>query len=541
MPRRRKPGTGGSRRKALPGGGGVPAPGGTIDRYFLLFDMAPVPYALVDGKGKILEANLALCSLVERTRSYLTGLPMVMLVAEADRAFYLDHMRRCRASEGEAVSGHLGLRSGSSRRIDVQLLTRPQPTDGVRRAFLSAVLDRTERNEVEAALRSSREAADEAARQLRAMAAEMNRAEQNERRRIAAILHDHLQQLMVSAKIKLGIAGRSGPAPLVRSLDEVREILDEAIQASRSLAVELSPPVLHDAGLPAGLAWLARWMREKHSLSVSVDAGRETDTRDQEARTFLFDSARELLLNIVKHSGVRKAGVALAREDRRLSLSVSDGGQGFDPAALRRAQPGEHSGLLTIEQRARLMGGSVAVTSAPGQGARITVEVSEHPQPGPEERLVPRAGSAGRDGARAAAGRSTRVLIVDDHRLFREGLIAFLREEPAVEVVGEAGSGEEALKQAEALRPDVVLMDVTMPGWSGMQTTRRLRGALPDVRIVGLSMHPPEDMGPAMLDAGADIYLSKGGHPEDLVRAIRGDDGAAVDRDGSAASSGGRD
>jgi NarL family two-component system response regulator LiaR len=117
--------------------------------------------------------------------------------------------------------------------------------------------------------------------------------------------------------------------------------------------------------------------------------------------------------------------------------------------------------------------------------------------------------------------RPIRVLLVDDHAVVRKGLRALFDREPGVEVVGEAGSGEEAVSAHARLRPDVVLMDLEMPGVDGVEATRRITEASPEAKIVILTSHAAEeDVFPA-LKAGAVGYLLKHSAPEDVLRAIR--------------------
>lgn len=115
-----------------------------------------------------------------------------------------------------------------------------------------------------------------------------------------------------------------------------------------------------------------------------------------------------------------------------------------------------------------------------------------------------------------------RVLLADDHQILREGLASLLADEPDMEVVGEAGDGQEAIELARSTDPDVILMDVTMPGVDGIQATRQITSERSTVRVIGLSMHEEEDMAKAMRAAGATAYLSKGGPSEALIAAIRG-------------------
>lgn len=123
-------------------------------------------------------------------------------------------------------------------------------------------------------------------------------------------------------------------------------------------------------------------------------------------------------------------------------------------------------------------------------------------------------------GASASAGR-TKVLIVDDHTIVRQGLCALLENTPDVEVVGQAADGREAIRKTETLEPDIVVLDLSMPGLSGLETATRLLRRHPGVRIVALTMHDGEDHIYSLLKAGARGFLLKESASADLVQAIR--------------------
>ena len=128
--------------------------------------------------------------------------------------------------------------------------------------------------------------------------------------------------------------------------------------------------------------------------------------------------------------------------------------------------------------------------------------------------------------ANAAAPNSSdlapvRLVVVDDHILFRKGLLALLDSYPGIEVVGEAGNGQELLELLDAgIAADVVLMDMQMPVLDGLQTTRLLRPQFPEIRVVIISMHDDPSLVKMVLDEGATQYLVKNTSPEELRRAV---------------------
>src|SRR3970040_1728935 len=115
----------------------------------------------------------------------------------------------------------------------------------------------------------------------------------------------------------------------------------------------------------------------------------------------------------------------------------------------------------------------------------------------------------------------TRVLIADDHTIVRSGVRLLLQAEPDIEVVGEALDGGQAVTMAESLRPDVVLMDIAMPGTSGLEATRQIKSRFPEMCVLVLTMHRSDEYFFEMLKAGASGYILKGAETNELIGAIR--------------------
>ncbi|MBV9354023.1 MAG: response regulator transcription factor [Chloroflexi bacterium] len=118
-------------------------------------------------------------------------------------------------------------------------------------------------------------------------------------------------------------------------------------------------------------------------------------------------------------------------------------------------------------------------------------------------------------------GERIRVVIVDDHEMVRSGLATFLRVVRDLELVGEAASGDDAVRLCERLQPDVVLMDMVMPGLDGVATTQAVRARCPETHVVALTSFPEEDLVQRALQAGATSYLLKNVGAAELAAAIR--------------------
>jgi signal transduction histidine kinase len=226
--------------------------------------------------------------------------------------------------------------------------------------------------------------------QLRALAAELTLAELRERRRLAEILHDHLQQLLYAARLNLGsLRHRLTEGEPAETLQRIDTLLDQALTESRTLTVELSPPVLYASGLKGALEWLTRHMEQTCGLSVELEADARAEPDSEDVRILLFQSVRELLFNVVKHAGSRRARLAMAKESAsRLRLVIADEGGGFDVEKFKTGGAASAGfGLFSIGERLELLGGSMEVESAPGRGTRVTIHApcrrSEPPEPRP--------------------------------------------------------------------------------------------------------------------------------------------------------------
>jgi DNA-binding NarL/FixJ family response regulator len=114
-----------------------------------------------------------------------------------------------------------------------------------------------------------------------------------------------------------------------------------------------------------------------------------------------------------------------------------------------------------------------------------------------------------------------KILLVDDHALLRKGISLLLQEDNEIEVVGEASNGEEALEQVKALKPDIVVMDISMPKLNGIEATKQIVATSPESKVIALSIHSAKHFVEGMLDAGAAGYLLKESLPEELILAIR--------------------
>lgn len=201
-------------------------------------------------------------------------------------------------------------------------------------------------------------------------------AAQQERRQLADILHDHLQQVLVGVRIHLDIAKNDTTDDFIRqTLVRADELLNQGIEITRSLTAELNPVVLHEEGLITALEWLSQNMRERYNLHVTLDLDRRADPQQESTRVALYECIRELLFNVVKHSETSQARVCISLlPDNKIEIVVSDNGVGFDTEQLdHQISDASGIGLSNIEFRLSLINGKFWLESSRGQGtvARI--------------------------------------------------------------------------------------------------------------------------------------------------------------------------
>jgi len=493
----------------------------------LLLETAEQGIVLVDAKGFILTANRALESMFGWGPGELVGQPVERLLPASMRdghtRYRSSYFNAPRPRSMGAEIDLVGERKDGTRFPIEVTLNHVATTDGGQ--AIAFVADISDRRRVAAALHERTVELERRTAQLSQLASDLTLAEQRAREQLAKTLHDGLQQTLVLVALTLDqhVKRERQRGTPVEPLLQAKSHLDEAIVEARSLSFELFPPFLQSSGLPSALIWLADWTRNKYGLEVHVSADSLDNTTRKDLRILLFESVRELLVNAAKYAKVDRVDVDLVLDaEDRLCITVTDQGVGFDPAGL--GDPANASargwGLFSIRERLTLLGGRFDIESSPGQGTRLRLIAPRGAAHGiaDEHPLIERAAGPASEGATShASTHALRILIVDDHRAVREIFRDILEERPELRVVGGASSGVEAITMAHELRPDVILMDVSMPDLDGVEATRRLRAELPFITVLGLSMHPRTHALHAIEQAGADGFFTKGVDTQRLI------------------------
>jgi signal transduction histidine kinase/ActR/RegA family two-component response regulator len=358
--------------------------------------------------------------------------------------------------------------------------------------------------------------------QLRALAAALTLAEHRERDRISRILHDNLQQQLAVAKLNVSGLDAMKCEHVGQTLARIESLIGDAIATSRSLAAELSPPVLHRGSLKEAFTWLSNWMAERYNFTVELDLNETILPVSNDVKILLFESARELLFNAFKHAKTNLANLSVQQTNHEIRVFVSDKGRGFDVTKLKR--PGERGsglGIFSIGERLSLIQGRFEISSTPCEGSQFVLIA-----PITDEISPPAPAATG-----AAPTPKIRMLLVDDHSILRDSLALVFKHEPDIEIVGAASDGQEAIELARKCSPDVILLDINMPGVNGIAAASTIHRENPKIRIIGLSMLYAEgESAQELRRAGAVGFVSKSASPQEVLSAVRD----SLKNDGSA-------
>jgi CheY-like chemotaxis protein len=338
---------------------------------------------------------------------------------------------------------------------------------------------------------------------------------------VAGLLHDQIQQLLAGAMMLVRNLDRREPQ-LGVGLEEIDAILRESMEASRSLAREISPPVLRNGGLVRALEEICARFEHQHGLICTLEAPDRSPRLHDALEAFLYHAVGELLLNVVKHASATRVQINMAASSEEMQIAVEDDGTGFACVSDLVDDDGGHYGLQSIRQRLELFDGTLRLQNAPTGGASAVMILPLTRGNVPRGAGEPVAARPAIERIERAAGRRlVRLLIADDHEMIRKGLRSMLAREPQIEIVGEARDGLEAVRLARELEADVVLMDLSMPGADGLEATREILAAQPTVQVVAMSASSEETVIGAVLEAGATGFLSKTCSFEQLIAAIR--------------------
>jgi signal transduction histidine kinase len=271
----------------------------------------------------------------------------------------------------------------------ISISAAPLFVSGIHTGGVVSISDITDRKQAEEALKKSENDLKilnenlesiviQRTEQVRALSTALTFAEQRERKRFSYVLHEALQQKLFGAKMVLSQFVRehekTGEFIGIDELNDGVRIIDKALQLTKTLSLELNPPILQTQGLDTALEWLGQHMRMNYGLNVAIEINGPINQVRGDIQMLLTQMVRELLNNVVKHSGVLKAVVRATCESNVIKITIKDEGRGFDMKTMEGKVTDETKfGLFSVSQRLKLLGGELIIDSKIGHGTQSTI------------------------------------------------------------------------------------------------------------------------------------------------------------------------
>ena len=316
--------------------------------------------------GAFGDCNEAFCELVGYSREELLAMKITDLEAAESPEETSHHIERVRQTGSDRFETAHRRKDGAIVDLEISTTFVELPEESL---FVCFARDVTERKEGERQLRAYQQ-------RLQALATRLSSVEEQERRAIAAGLHDDISQTLALCKMRMaGLDESSLPSDVASTSGEVRGLLDEAINRTRSLTFQLSPPVLYELGFVAAVEWLAEQLEEEHGVVFNIEQDSQLPPIDDEVSIVLFRAVRELLINVIKHAQTNTARVSIDGNGDQVRVVVQDAGVGFDMAQLDSPGRPPGFGLFDIRERLSYLGGGLQIESQPGAGTRVAMIV----------------------------------------------------------------------------------------------------------------------------------------------------------------------
>ena len=336
--------------------------------------------------------------------------------------------------------------------------------------------------------------------EARLLSARLASAQEDERSRIAAFLHDAVgsQLVLLQKNTEQLQESFTTSEVMMQLLSSNLNLLQQAHQQVRNLASDLDSKVLIDLGLAPAIRQHVERLCASTQLPIQLHITGHVRRLPAEIERVVFRSVQEGLANVLRHAQATEISAQLHMGGRTLRLTVQDNGRGFDQAT---PSHGTDLGLPQVRRQVEALHGEFILETTPGFGTMMAVQIPIH--------------TAALDHAR------TSVLIVDDHDLLREGLRQLIAATDDFVCVGEAADTPDALRQIELTQPHIVVMDVKLPGGSGIEATRQIVRRFPASRVIIYTYHADETYLEQAMQAGAKGYLLKSDHSRLILTALR--------------------
>jgi two-component system NarL family sensor kinase len=488
--------------------------------YRLLVETIDEGAATLSDDGTVLYSNASFAAIFGEQLERFIGAQLQSFVAPADVPG-LDALI-CSGRSG-SVRGEIRLTTDDGRARTIRLTLSPNRQLGAE-AICAVATEVTEIVETNEALRVTEAS-------LRQLSGRLLQLQDEERRRIARDLHDITGQEIAILSMSLDRLARlvdTATPEAKETLADSRDVVRKMAEEIRTLSYLLHPPLLDESGLGSAVRWYAEGFQKRSAISVNVVTSPGLGRLPAEVETALFRVVQESMTNVHRYSGSPDAEIRVTTDDQNVILEVIDHGKGIRAGVVRAPVDGVASlgvGIPGMRERLRQLGGQLnvdfgtqgtrVIATVPLKKAERAIEASAKTDSSAAESVVSSAERESNGNARR------RILIADDHEVMRRGVRGLIESHNEWAVCGEAVEGKEAVKKSRELKPDLVILDINMPGLTGLAAAQQIRRENPAAKILFFSVHESPQTVREVLSVGGQGYVAKSRAGHDLVDAVR--------------------
>ena len=482
--------------------------------YRLLVENIEEGAATLSDDGTVLYSNKSFAAFFGVPLEKFIGAPLHNFVTGNDAEFLKTLILGARLA---STRGEIRLQRKHGKPRTIRLTLSPNHELGLE-AICAVATELTEIVDANEALRVTETS-------LRQLSARLLQLQDEERRRIARDLHDVTGQKIAVLSMSLDRLARlteQRKPEAKESIKESREVVRQIGEEIRTLSYLLHPPLLDECGLASAVHWYAEGFEKRSGIKLEVSIGDDIPRLPIDAETTLFRVVQESLTNVHRYSGSSSAKIKVSKDSEEVRLEIIDYGHGTKSGTARARLDGPAPlgvGIPGMRERLHQLGGELTVDFATtGTRVTATLPVKKAAQTDAEE-------SADQTSLtftiRSAADARRRILIADDHELMRRGLRGLLESHDEWAVCGEAVEGTEAVRKSTDLKPDLVIMDVNLPGLSGIEAALQIRREREGAKILFFTVHDSDEVIREIVEAGALGYVAKSRASQDLMDAVR--------------------
>jgi PAS domain S-box-containing protein len=480
--------------------------------YRSLLDGLDIGVANSTRDGEILYANRCFGEILGlEEQENLAGSHLRDFVSARDWSSLSEALRQ--GADG-AAEGKINLAGAGSSEVRTVRCSFAPLVDEERVTIKVIATETTELTETTKALKQSEAS-------LQSLSARLLRVQDDERRQMARDLHDVAGQELAVAIMGIDRLGRNATQDenLREALSETANQLRKVESEIRTLSYFLHPPLLDEMGLRSALHWYIEGFSKRTGIDVEAKIPESLPRLGVERETALFRVIQEGLTNVFRHSRSRRARIRVSIGSGALQALVEDDGKGFNSEALSAAKPGV--GIQSMKDRLKSFSGSLDLRSGPrGSQVIATVPLTAEECPSTVQREADGELSPANQTQLATTIRK-RVLIADDHEIARQGIRALLGDQPDFEICGEAENGSDAVAKTRELKPDLLILDLSMPLMGGFSAVNQIRNAGLTTRILMYTTHSYPGLERVARAAGCDGFVLKSNASQDLIRGAR--------------------